>query len=400
MVTTFQEIEELAEFCTSDKQQEYLRELMRHGGNAAQTARALGVHKDTVSRCIRRLKKRAVERGWSPDHDMHKTVPMGYHIRGISTLYGKKGEVTAQWVKSQKNKEEIDLQELEDALKDRFERVVPLPVVAAPTVPLKKDLLPIYVLSDAHLGLYAWGEESGEDWGLDIAQRMIVGAVKHLIDAAPAADEALIINLGDFTHTDNFMNKTPKGGHPQDADGRWPELVAVGIDAFVSCIDFALAKHRIVHVISKAGNHDMHTGIMLNLALMQAYKDNPRVVFDKTYEAFSYFRFGKVLIGATHGDNRIKPAELPLIMATDRSVDWGDSQYRYWYTGHLHHQRKFEPTGGDCTVETFRIMARRDAWHQKSGYRAGREMQSIIMHRNYGETGRTVVTPDMLREVV
>jgi len=83
-------------------------------------------------------------------------------------------------------------------------------------------------------------------------------------------------------------------------------------------------------------------------------------------------------------------------MATDRPDDWGESTHRYWYTGHLHHQRKFEPTGGDCTVETFRIMAGRDRWHHDSGYRAGREMQAILLHKEFGETGRNRVTPEML----
>ncbi len=360
----------------------------------------MGLSRGTIQDHIRVVRQRAAEKGLAPEHDMTKTVPDGFHVKGVSSHYNEDGELTAQWVKSQKDVEAADLKVVEDALKERFERVKPLPKIAAPRKKLNKDLLAAYILSDAHIGLYAWGEESGEDWSLDIGRRMIVGAVRYLIDAAPDCDEGLIINLGDFSHTDNMAGLTPKGNHPQDVDARWQQIVAVGIDAFVSCIDFALAKHRRVRVISKPGNHDMHTGIMMNIALMMAYRNNPRVIFDNSPSVYSYFRFGKVLLGVTHGDRRVKPAELPLIMATDRSDDWGASEYRYWYTGHLHHQRKFEPTGGNCTIETFRIMAGRDAWHQGSGYRAGREMQSILLHREYGESGRTVVTPDMLRSVV
>ena len=261
---------------------------------------------------------------------------------------------------------------------------------------LLKDLVNVIVLSDAHLGLYAWAEETGVGWNLKTGKKMIVGAVKYLIDAAPPCEEALIANLGDFIHTDNKSYKTTSGNHPLDVDGRWAEVVSVGVDALVSCIDFALAKHKRVRVINQCGNHDYHTAVVMNIGLSMAYKNNPRVIFESSAPVYNYIRYGKVLVGITHGDKRIKPAELPLVMATDRPDDWGESLYRYWYTGHLHHQRKFEPTGGNCTIETFRIMSARDAWHQGQGYRAGREMQSIILHREFGETARNVVTPDML----
>ena len=389
----------LKQFC-DERQLEVLNAVEAHPGQKA-AARALGISTRQVRNILEKVKIKAAAQGWSPKHDMTKTVPDGFHVKGVSSHYNEDGELTAQWVKSQKDIEEESLQVVEEALKERFARVKPLAKIAAPRKKLMKDILSVIVLSDAHLGLYAWGEETGQDWGLDVARRMIVGAVKYLVDAAPPSEEALIVNLGDYLHTDNLSNTTPKGGHHQDADARWPKVVAVGIDAFISCIDFALAKHRRVRVISKAGNHDMHAGIMMGIALRQAYRDNKRVIFDDTpSEVYSYLRFGNVLLGVTHGDRRVKPAELPLIMATDRSDDWGASKYRYWYTGHLHHQRKFEPTGGNCTVETFRIMSGRDAWHHGSGYRAGREMQSIILHREYGESGRTVVTPDMLRSVV
>jgi len=384
----------LLPYCQTARQQEIFDALVERGSQRKAAAKldcALG----TVHDCVDRVRRVAAKQGIAPDHDMNKSVPDGFHVKGVSTLYDADGGVTAQWVKSQADIE-ADQQIVEDALKERFSRVQPLARIAAPRKKLLKDLINVIVLSDAHIGLYAWGEESGVDWDLPTARRMIVGAVQHLIDAAPACEEALIANLGDFVHTDNKSYKTTSGTHPLDVDGRWQEVVAVGVDALVSCIDFALAKHKRVRVINKCGNHDFHTAVMMNIALSRAYQNNPRVILESSAPVYSYIRFGKVLVGITHGDKRAKPAELPLIMATDRPDDWGDSLYRYWYTGHLHHQRKFEPTGGNCTVETFRIMAGRDAWHQGQGYRAGREMQAIVLHKEFGETGRNVVTPDML----
>jgi hypothetical protein len=328
---------------------------------------------------------------------MTKDVPDGFSVAGVSQLVDADGNIKLQWIKSKQEQEET-LSKLEEALKERFERVKPLAKVATPKKALQKDLMIAHILSDAHIGMFAWGEENdGSDWDLKIAEKMIVGAVKYLVDAAPDCEECAIINLGDYFHSDNMENRTVKGRHALDVDTRWQKVIAVGIDALISCIDFALAKHKRVRVVNKPGNHDPHAGIMLNIALMKAYRNNPRVIFDDSPSYYSYFRFGKNLIGITHGDKRVKPAELPLIMANDRPEDWGASKQRYWYTGHVHHQRKFEPTGSNCLVESFRIMASRDAWHQGEGYRAGREMQSILLHSEYGETGRTIVTPDMLR---
>ena len=38
--------------------------------------------------------------------------------------------------------------------------------------------------------------------------------------------------------------------------------------------------------------------------------------------------------------------------------------------------------------ESFRTLAPGDAWPIDSGYRAGREIQAIILHKDYGEVER------------
>ena len=385
----------LDDYCDTDHQR-YVLAAIREAKTIRAAGEKLGISERNVYDVLRRIRVRAARSGWAPGQDMTKPVPDGFSVKGVSSLYNEDGELKAQWVKSQKDAEEANLQVVEDAFKERFKRVKPLSKIAAPRKKLLKDVMSAIILGDAHIGMRSWFRESGTKWDLPIARRMIVGAVQYLVDAAPPCEECLIVNVGDFFHTDNKFYNTTSGSHALDSDGSWREVIEVGVDAMVSCIDFALAKHKRVLVINKAGNHDYHTSAMMNIALSMAYKKNPRVTFDPTPSFYSYYRFGKVLIGVTHGDKRVKPTELPLVMANDRADDWGKSLYRYWYTGHLHHQRMFEPTGSNCTVETVRIMAGRDSWHQGQGYRAGREMQGIYLHREFGETGRSKVTPEML----
>ena len=110
---------------------------------------------------------------------------------------------------------------------------------------------------------------------------------------------------------------------------------------------------------------------------------------------FWYYKFGKILIGSTHGDTA-KPNKLPEIMAADKPSEWGDTDYRYWYTGHIHSRNVIEFSG--CVWESFRTLAAKDAWHSGAGYRSGRDMCSILLHKDFGEIGRNTVSVKMISD--
>lgn len=323
---------------------------------------------------------------------MTKTVPEGYHVKGVSTYYDKHGNVRGQWVKSQKDQEHqiallLDaVQEISEPFRGQSKKV------RAPHK-TQKDLMTVYPMGDPHLGMYAWAAETGNDFDLNIAEAHLVAAVDRLVSLAPASDTAVVLNLGDFFHSDSSDNQTRRSGNPLDVDTRWAKVLAVGIRTMRRCIDKALEKHKKVTVINEIGNHDDHSAIVLSLCLDQYYENNPRVTIDTSPSHFHWIRFGACLIGVTHGDNT-KPAELPGIMAADRPKDWGATRYRYWYTGHVHHDSLKEFPG--CVVETFRTLAPRDAWHHMNGYRAGRDMKCDVLHAKYGRINRHIVGIEQL----
>jgi hypothetical protein len=107
-----------------------------------------------------------------------------------------------------------------------------------------------------------------------------------------------------------------------------------------------------------------------------------------------YHRFGRVLIGTTHGDGA-KIEGLPALMAAEAPDMWGATRHRYFYLGHFHHCSRKDFPG--CTVETFRTLAGRDAWHAGQGYLSPRDMQRITIHVEYGEVSREVANVDYLR---
>jgi hypothetical protein len=76
-------------------------------------------------------------------------------------------------------------------------------------------------------------------------------------------------------------------------------------------------------------------------------------------------------------------------MAADRPEDWGATDYRVWFTGHIHHQTRKEFPG--CVIESFRTLAARDYWHAWKGYRSGQSLSCITLHKEYGEITRSTV---------
>lgn len=361
-------------------------------GDIVEAAEALGKTPERLRAELSEAERRAARAGYAPAHDMHHTVPNGFHVKGVSTLYGADGAVKGQWVKSNSDKESqvamlLDaVQTIVEPFKGKSE------TVRAPKH-LNEDLLAVYPMGDPHLGLYAWAEETGEDFDLGIAEANLVGAVDKLVGLAPAAEEALVINLGDFFHADNSANRTARSGHALDVDTRWAKVLSVGIRTMRRIIDRALAKHAKVRVINAIGNHDDQSAIVLSLCLAGYYENNERVTVDTSPSAFHWKRFGYCLLGVNHGDY-VKASDLPGIMAHDRAADWGETKHRYWYCGHIHHDTVKEYPG--VVIETFRTLAARDAWHHRSGYRSGRDMKLDVLHKDYGRVARHIVGIDRI----
>lgn len=367
-------------------------EAMLFHGSVAAAAEALGVTPMGLRGRLSELARRAARAGWAPGSDMTKAAPQGFAVKGVSSYYDGEGNLRGQWVKTKRD-EEQKFELLVDALQTIAE---PFKGAADPVaVPQasENDLLCIYPMGDPHLGMFAWAAETGADFDLTIAERNLVTAVDQLVALAPPAREALIINLGDFFHSDNGSNRTARSGHALDVDTRWAKVLSVGIRAMRRCIDRALAHHEHVTVVCEIGNHDDHSAMMLALCLSNYYEREPRVTIDTSPAKFHWHRFGLNLIGITHGDT-VKAQNLPGVMAVDRASDWGETKYRYWYTGHVHHESVKEYPG--CVVETFRTLAPRDAWHAAAGYRSGQDMRMDVLHRTRGRINRHVVGIDML----
>lgn len=362
---------------------EYIEAINKHG-SGGKAAKALGVAKSAVNTAIERLKKRAALKGYSPEHDLVHPVAPGQKLRGASSLYRRgEAEPLLTWVKSSADAEAME-QIMRDFALSLAEDVKGLAPITPPPTHSDADLMCVYPCGDPHFGLHAWWQDAGEDFDLGIAERLTTGAVDRLVATAPAAHTAVLLNLGDMYHADNQKN-TSASGHQLDVDGRWPKVQQVGLRATIHCIKRLLEKHQKVIFRINRGNHDGNSSYGLALMMSCYFHNEPRVEIDLSPATAWYYQFGKVLIGSTHGDT-MKGGDLVAIMAADRPKEWGETLHRAWYVGHVHHQDLKEYRGG--TVEYFRTLAARDAWHAGQGYRAGRDMRLIVMHKEHGEIER------------
>lgn len=365
----------------SPRQLEYLEAIKLHG-SAGKAAQVLGVSAGTIGNSIASLKRKAASQGHAPGHFMNGAAP-GFAMGKVTVQRDATGTVERTW--ERQSPEQVDqltrLHEFAAILGEGVKGLVPVSVGPQHDA---KDLLCIYPWGDPHFGMYAWWQDAGANFDLDEAERLTTSAVDRLVALAPEGSTGMLLNLGDMFHADNQKNQT-SSGHQLDVDGRWPKVQQVGLRAMIHCIRRMLEKHSTVIVRINRGNHDDHSSYALSLMLSCYFHNDPRVKVDLSPATTWYYEFGSVMIGSTHGDE-IKGKDMGAVMAADKPQAWGRTTHRYWYVGHVHHKDVKEYPG--VIVEYVRTLATRDAWHQGMGYRAGRDMQLVVMHREHGEIER------------
>lgn len=378
------------DFANSEGQREIAKLLDKGIESSREIAKELGKDSAGVRRSIRAIKARAAKRGHAPDNDMVHTVPEGYAVKGTSTLY-KEGQPVLQWVKTNQDAGR-QLELMKEAISALCEDLPVLPAATPPDYTDPKKMA-VYPLGDPHIGVLSWAEETGQDWDLKIADYVFCGAFDRLVRTAPPCDEAVIINLGDYFHADNMEGTTTRSGHALDTDSRFGKMIRVGMKIMRQMIDSALRHHKHVRVINATGNHDDTCSQFFSVSLAMLYENEPRVTVDDSPTPFHYVEWGKCMFGVHHGHS-CRPDRLPGVMAADQSEMWGRTKYRYWYTGHIHHDTKKEFAG--VTQESFRTLAAKDAYATWGGYRSGQDSKCIVLHQDYGEVERHTVNIDML----
>jgi hypothetical protein len=309
-------------------------------------------------------------------------MPAGHVAKGVSTLVDPDGRIIQQWIKT---KLDDVTPHLVEALKHAFETYEGKSALIDEPFWTNSDLCSVYPIADQHNGLLAWGKDTGDAYDLKIGEARLRSCMHRLVSQSPPSSRAIILNLGDWQHTDDQKNMTPQSGNVLDVDSRYFKILTAGVKLMQDCIEMALAKHQHVTVVNIPGNHDPHASVALTVALGAFYSNNPRVTVDQNPNEIWFHRFGQTLMGAAHG-HKIKPDRMGMAMATMCREDWGKTKYHWFLFGHIHHETVKEV--GDVRCESFRTLAANDAYHHAAGYVAGKSLVSVTLHVEDGEIGR------------
>ena len=375
------------DFAETEAQKKYYQGHIE-GKSFRAMGREYGVDAKVPSRSVKRTKLRAAKHGVTESVDHSKHVYPGQVVKGVSSLIDSStGESKIQWIKTDADKEALNrqLEEFVEAMGERISEYKPLPRVKAPKGGFNDDLLVLIPMGDPHIGMYSWAAETGADFDCDIAEAHLRGAVQHLIDKSPRASTAILLNLGDFFHSDNQSNQTARAGNALDVDSRWARVLQIGISLMIDCVNMALEKYDKVIVKNNIGNHDDHTSQVLSVCMMWAFKNNPRVTIEEPQKAFFCYEFGKNLVLSTHG-HMVKPAKMQGVVANYFPAEWGRTEHRLCLVGHFHHESRQEENG--LVTEIFNTLAASDAWHHASGYKSKRNMKLIVLDKEHGEVER------------
>lgn len=374
---------------TSEQLEETARAFEASGRNYAETGRVLGLARATVQHRVAQAGKYGLlgtsrmvpgfeiaEITEGPNGTSVKQrqsgptveIPDGMLLTHASIL-SRDGQEVIRWDKYATERHLSDAA-LAEAVRGAFADYVPTHTAAPDT---NTDTFTVYPLVDFHVGLLAWENETGENYDTNIAERVIVGAMRALVDATPPSRKAVILGLGDLLHFDGYEARTDRSGNVLDTDSRYPKILRTALRIVKTIIEMALERHAEVEVRILQGNHDDRAALAVALALSEGYDSHPRVLVDDGPSRIWYYRYGAVFLCASHGD-KIKMPDMPLIMAVDRPHDWAASTRRRIYTGHIHHERVREI--GGVVVESMRSPVAKDAYHTFQGYRAGRSVYS------------------------
>jgi hypothetical protein len=312
----------------------------------------------------------------------------------VSTYYNKDGDATGQWVKA--SLDAARQQEIFKAAVDAMATTLPrLDPIVAPEQ-FNADLLTMYTLTDAHIGMLAWHREGGADWDLTIAEAVIVGCFEQIIKSSPDSETAVLNQLGDLLHYDGLSAVTPTSGHILDADGRFTKMVEVAVRVLRRIINMLLAKHKNVHVTLAEGNHDMASSVWLRTMFKALYENEPRITVDDSALPYYAYEFGDVMLAFHHSHLKKFGAMREIIPAMFAEI-WGRTKKRYCHTGNYHHTKEESQTG--LTVFQHPTLAARDAYASRGAWFSDREVCSITYHKKFGQGMRVYACPEMLDAV-
>lgn len=380
------------DYCVNQEQLDLVQYFLENpNSNNSRAAKFLNRKRVSVRRSVKRIEAMAAKQGFSPSASLNHPIAEGFKLKAYST-YGRDEEGNPTWYKTVEDKEKQE--ELQREVLESFKGSLPKAKVISPPKLTLADLLTCYVITDYHLGMMAWHEETGADWDLKIAENLLVNWFSTAVDTTPKSETAIFAQLGDFLHFDGLLALTPEHKNVLDADTRFQKIVRVAIRVSRHIIKMLLSKHQFVHVIMAEGNHDPASSVWMREWLHAHYEDEPRVIVDLSPDPYYCYEHGETSLFFHHGHKK-KPNQLDDVVVGKFREEYGRTKHSYGHSGHLHNDQVVETNL--VRWEQHRTLAAPDAYASRGGWISGRDAKAITYHKEFGEVSRVTINPAMAK---
>ena len=227
-----------------------------------------------------------------------------------------------------------------------------------------------------------YGKLSGHT--LKEVEDQFIGVIRDLIQKAQGLNiDRILLPIGNDGMNSEGMRMSTTKGTPQQDTGGWKETFRGYWNLIVQAIDF-LKIIAPVDVVVISGNHDYERMYYAGDVISGWFRNDPNVTVDNSDEPRKYYQYGVNMIMFTHGDSE-KPADMPLIMATEQPEMFAATSHREAHCGHFHKEQVNEYRG--IKVRFIPSICPNDAWHKKMGYAAKRTGQAYIWSKANGLEG-------------
>lgn len=263
--------------------------------------------------------------------------------------------------------------------------------VYAPTYPkitypkIKDGHLLVIDPADIHINKLCSSFETGEDYNSQIAVKRVKDGVHGILTKVQGFNiEKIMLVIGnDALHVDNTKSTTTSGTF-QDTHLMWYDAFLMAKKLYIDAIEM-LMQVAPVYVQYDPSNHDYSNGFFLADSISSWFSNCKNVTFNTSIAHRKYYKYGKNLIGTTHGDGA-KETDLGYLMAHE-SKDWTECIHRYFYVHHIHHKKSKDYMS--VCVEALRSPSGTDSWHHRNGYQhSPKAIEGFLHHKDHGQIAR------------
>lgn len=317
----------------------------------------------------------------APDGNENDTSSMKMIKNSI--YRGADGSVVGQWeIYKEKDVTDAMYEALRTAFINHDLRATPVPKNA---IYRHNDCVDVYLATDEHVNMRVFGDaQNSDDYGLEQAELDICESFRTLVGRTMTSNKAVLFNLGDNFHQNDFMNVTPASKNPLDSDKSFRDACDAVVRINIFKINLLLEEYSEVEVIGVDGNHDRDPMYWLFKCLEIYYSNEHRVKikFDRT--GCAGYKFGQNFIMIHHGDKINKPDQAAGILFDRYGAQAGGCKFKFIHCGHVHHDREVN-TIGNVKFRTHETIAPKDWYAFSNGYTSGRSMKSYVYDETEGE---------------